>query len=162
MSENEKTNNITPENQGGQISINAQYVKDLSFENPKAPMSLINNKERPNIDVSIDVKAMAIGEDTYEVALTINANAKSGDDKVFITELTYAGVFTLKDVSDAEKEPALLIFCPNLLFPFARRIIADVTRDGGFPPLMLDPIDFASLYAQRAAKAVKDKKELAN
>ncbi len=134
-----------------QIAVNGQYIKDLSFENPGAPQTLANTKERPDIDVSVDVKAGAIGDDIFEVALTLSCKAVAGEEKntLFVCELTYGGVFTIKGVPDAEKEPALLVFCPNLLFPFARRIVADSTRDGGFPPLLLDPIDFGRLYAQR-------------
>ncbi len=139
-----------------QIAVNAQYVKDLSFENPKAPGSLMGNADRPNIDISVDVKAGTAGEDVYEVSLTLTCKATRGEDKsddVFVCELTYAGLFTVKGIADEEKEPALLVFCPSLLFPFARRVIADTTRDGGFPPLMLDPIDFGRLYAQRQQQA---------
>ena len=133
-----------------QIGLNAQYLKDSSFESPKAPASIFNTKERPNIDVNLDVKAQPVGENMFEAALVINATAKNAEEEIiFIAEVTYAGVFTLINVPDEEKEPALLIYCPNLIFPFARRIISDLTRDGGFPPLMLDPIDFAGLYAQR-------------
>jgi len=142
------------------IAINAQYIKDLSFESPQAPNSLMGDKPRPTIDISIDVKASATGtEDIYECVLNINATAKREDHAVFVTELSYAGIFTLQNIPDNEKEPALLIFCPNLLFPFARRVIADTTRDGGFPPHRLDPNDFGALYAQRAQAAQQAKEE---
>lgn len=136
-----------------QIAINAQYVKDLSFESPRAPQSLMEQKERPNIDVNIDVKAANVGENLYEVILTLSATAKVGDDALFVAEVAYAGVFTLMGVEQEEIEPALLIYCPNILFPFARRVVADITRDGSFPPLMLDPIDFGALYVQRKQHA---------
>lgn len=132
-----------------QITINGQYVKDLSFESPRAPKSLVGKQDRPAIDIAIDVKAAALNEESFEVVLHITADAKQGEEPMFLCELAYAGVFSLSNVPEEEREPALLIFCPNLLFPFARRVIADVTRDGGFPPLMLDPIDFARLFAQR-------------
>lgn len=145
------------QNMDKQIAVNAQYVKDLSFENPKAPASLIANPERPNIEATVDVQAAKAGDDVYEVSLKIRASAKRGSDIIFLTELTYAGVFTLKNIPEQEMEPALLIFCPNLIFPFARRVVADVTRDGGFPPLMLDPIDFATLYTKKREAAAQKK-----
>ncbi len=143
-----------------QIFVNTQYVKDLSFENPHAPKSLLATGKKPAIDVTVDVRAKTIGEDLYEVELMMTCKASTENDKgekeaSFLCEVNYGGVFTIKGVTEAEKEPALLIFCPSLLFPFARRIIADSTRDGGFPPLMLDPIDFARLYAQRRAQEKK-------
>ncbi len=144
MSEDKK------ENHSKQISINAQYVKDLSFESPKSPASLTNKAERPNIDIGIDVLANKVGEDIYEVSLVLNAKAKKEEDVIFLAELTYAGVFTVRNIDTAQLEPALLVFCPTMLFPFARRVMADITRDGGFPPLMLDPIDFNHLYQQKA------------
>lgn len=142
-----------------QVAVNAQYIKDFSFENPGAPGSLLAGQENPKIDISVDVRAAAAGDDVYEVTLLVNAKAarqKDGkENNVFLLELSYAGIFTLKGVSDQEREPALLIFCPSILFPFARRIIADATRDGGFPPLMLDPIDFGRIYAQHKSAAVE-------
>lgn len=143
------------ENKQKNISIKAQYVKDLSFESPKGPLNLAASKERPKIDISVDINAKPIQNELFEVNLIINSTAKHGEETAFICELTYSGIFSLTGITDAEKEPALLIFCPSLLFPFARRIIADSTRDGGFVPLMLDPIDFGRLYAQRKAQAQK-------
>ncbi len=139
------------------ISINAQYVKDLSFESPNAPFSL-TAKDAPKIDLGVDVQISGLQDNVYEVSLVIRAEAKAADKNVFLAELTYAGVFTL-DVADAERDGILLVYCPNMLFPFARRIIADATRDGGFPPLMLDPVDFTRLYQQHIEKAAKEKKE---
>ena len=135
-----------------QLRILAQYVKDLSFENPGAPESL-RNAQAPGIDLSIDVQARSVGEGAFEVLLNINANASREDGGVvFITELAYGGLFQLANIADSDREPFLLIECPRLLFPFARRVLADTTRDGGFPPLMLDPVDFAGLYRQQMAK----------
>lgn len=131
------------------IAINGQYVKDLSFENPKSPESLIGQSEQPHIDISVDINAKKINESVFEVSLTITANAKVQDDPLFIADLTYAGLFTLTGIDDAEREGVLMVYCPSLIFPYARRIISDATRDGGFPPLMMDPIDFARLYHQR-------------
>jgi len=132
-----------------QVGILAQYVKDLSFENPAAPQSLQDiATQKPQIDVNVNVNARRIGEEGYEVELSINASAKSGDKNAFVVELTYAGLFGVRNVSDEQLELFLLIECPRLLFPFARRVIADATRDGGFPPLLLEPIDFSILYRQ--------------
>lgn len=134
------------------LRILSQYVKDLSFENPGAPESL-RAAGAPNIDMGIDVQARSLGPDMFEVVLNFSARAERDENTVvFIAELSYAGLFQLSNVSDADREPFLLIECPRLIFPFARRILADITRDGGFPPLMLDPVDFANLYRAQLAK----------
>jgi len=135
---------------GPQIGLIAQYVKDLSFENPNSPATL-QSEERPQIDVTINVNARRVGDEGYEVELKISITAKQGDTNAFIVELVYAGLFGIRNMTDENLEPFLLIECPRLIFPFARRIIADATRDGGFPPLMLDPVDFAYLYQQQRA-----------
>lgn len=135
------------------VAINAQYVKDLSFENPNAPVSLVPPKEQPQIDVSLNLEAKALPNNVYEVTLQITVNAKAAEAQMFIAELAYSGLFTINNIPDDQKELILLIHCPTILFPFARRILADATRDGGFQPLMLEPIDFASLYQQRKQQA---------
>ena len=136
------------------IAVNAQYVKDLSFENPNAPQSLLAGGEAPKIEVSVDVQARALGENRYEVELRITASATRQGVRAFVAEVQYAGLFTLLNFDNDTLRAICLIECPRLLFPFARRIIADVTRDGGFPPLMLEPIDFVALYrSQLAAQA---------
>ncbi|MGK0266545.1 MAG: preprotein translocase subunit SecB [Maricaulis sp.] len=135
-----------------QLRILAQYVKDLSFENPGAPDSL-RQGQAPGIDLAIDVQARTIGDGAFEVMLNINAKAtRDNGDVVFITELAFGGLFQLANVAEADREPFLLIECPRLLFPFARRVLSDATRDGGFPPLMVDPVDFAGLYRQQMVK----------
>jgi preprotein translocase subunit SecB len=134
------------------MKVNMQYVKDLSFENPNSPKSLLQIKDNPEINFQVDLNAQKLNEDNYEVSLNLTAKAHSKDDKefiIFITELVYAGLFTLKNIPQEKIEEVLLIQCPHILFPFARRIIADTTRDGGFPPLMMEPIDFASLYMNK-------------
>jgi preprotein translocase subunit SecB len=128
-----------------QVAILTQYVKDLSFENPNAPASL-QSTEQPRIDVNVAVNAKRAGDNVYEVELKITAKAMTGDDASFIVDLAYAGLFGLSNVPEEALEPFLIIEAPRIIFPFARRIIADSVRDGGFPPLMLDPIDFAALY----------------
>ena len=139
-----------------QLRIVAQYVKDFSFENPGAPDSLRQTAGTPNIDLAIDVQARAVQDGLYEVVLHFEARATRGEgeaaDVVFITELDYGALFQLVNISDQDREPFLLVECPRLIFPFARRTLADATRDGGFPPLMLDPVDFAQLYRQQLAK----------
>ena len=136
---------------GPQIQVLAQYVKDLSFENPAAPISLQGQK--PALEVSVDVQARGLGTDQYEVMIRVRADAKAATQTVFVCELSFAGVFMLKGIPQENVQPLLLIECPRLLFPFARRVIADVTRDGGFPPLLLDPIDFAALYRMQMARS---------
>ncbi|XBQ17200.1 MAG: protein-export chaperone SecB [Oceanicaulis sp.] len=133
------------------IRVMGQYVKDLSFENPNAPESLRGGGQ-PAIDLSVDVRARSLGEDTYEVELLMAAKASREDKPVFIAELTYGGLFQIQNVDDRAREAFLLIECPRIIFPFARRILADATRDGGFPPLMLEPVDFAALYRQQLAR----------
>ncbi len=137
---------------GPSVAINAQYVKDLSFENPNAPTSLTQQKDTPQIEVALDLEAKALQNDVYEITLKINASAKAGETPLFVAELAYSGIFTLAGIDPEQKEMILLIHCPTILFPFARRVLADVTRDGGFQPLMLDPIDFAALYQQRSVE----------
>lgn len=135
-----------------QVAILTQYVKDLSFENPNAPASL-QAEGKPAIDVNVGVNARRANDTMFEVELKISATAKTGDATSFIVDLLYAGLFGLQHVPDEALEPFLIIEAPRILFPFARRIIADCVRDGGFPPLMLDPIDFHSLYMSQRGMA---------
>ncbi|MFN3287526.1 MAG: protein-export chaperone SecB [Sphingomonadaceae bacterium] len=135
-----------------QVRIVAQYIKDLSFENPNAPRSLQGGQEQPRIDVGVNVNARKATDELFEVELKINVGAKTSEMGIFALELLYAGLFALKNVPDEALEPFLIVEAPRLIFPFARRIIADATRDGGFAPLMLDPIDFASMYLSRIAQ----------
>jgi preprotein translocase subunit SecB len=141
----------TLQGSAAQIQVLAQYVKDLSFENPAAPMSLQGQK--PALEVGVDVQARGLGVDQYEVMIRVRADAKSANQTVFVCEVTYAGVFMLKNITPENIQPVLLIECPRQLFPFARRVVADLTRDGGFPPLLLDPIDFMTLYRAQLAQA---------
>ncbi len=134
-----------------QLHMLAQYVKDLSFENPGAPDSLSATKGSPKIDVSVDVQAKRRSNTEFEVALKLSATAKRDEDVIFITELVYAGLFQMTNIPEEQIQPIVLIECPRLIFPFARRVLADATRDGGFPPLLIDPIDFVGLYQQQMA-----------
>lgn len=133
------------------FTVKGQYVKDLSFENPHAPGSLMLSNSKPAIDVNVDLKAQKIQDDLYEMTLRISARAIADNNTLFLVELAYAGIFQLQNTPAERVEPIILIDCPFVLFPFARRVISDVTRDGGFPPLMLDPIDFHALYQQNKA-----------
>jgi preprotein translocase subunit SecB len=134
------TNNLQ-----GSVIINAQYIKDLSFENPRAPESLMEN-EKPNINIDLDVKADHIHDEMFEVIISVSIRAIT-DNTTFVIDLSYAGLFTLTDVPDQNaREIILLVHCANILFPYVRRVISDITRDGGFPPLMLAPVDFMGLY----------------
>lgn len=136
----------------------AQYIKDLSFENPNAPASLGPQAQGPNIAISVNVNAKALSETDYEVELVLEGKAGDAPNVLFSFELVYAGIFRLQNVPQDHSAPVVMIECPRLLFPFARQIVADAVRNGGFPPLFIDPIDFAALYRERvndlAAKEV--------
>lgn len=136
-----------------QLFINAQYIKDLSFENPRAPQSLTQQTSQPSVEINVDVKAHTMGPDTYEVELSINASAKTQDETLFIVELVYGAVVTARGVPQELLSPVILVETPRLMFPFARNIIAETTRDGGFPPLLINPIDFAELLRRNGAAA---------
>jgi preprotein translocase subunit SecB len=136
-----------------QLFINAQYVKDLSFENPRAPQSLLQQKAQPEVSLDVDVKARNLGPDLFEVALTISAEAKAEGETAFIVQLTYCGVVSAQNATPDMLTAMILIETPRLLFPFARNVIATATRDGGFPPLLINPIDFAALVRREQEKA---------
>jgi preprotein translocase subunit SecB len=143
-----------PMNAPPAIRVLAQYVKDMSFENPSAPGSLREGAQ-PKIDLQLDVNARAMEDGSvFEVALRTTARSDRDDQTLFVVELVYAGLFQFANVPNDALEPLLLAECPRLLFPFARQIIADATRNGGYPPLMLDPVDFGALYmSQRAGQS---------
>jgi preprotein translocase subunit SecB len=131
------------------FKILGQYLKDFSFENPNAPASLAPQQNQPDINIAVNVNARNLGPSEFEVELHLNAKATGGGHVVFAAELLYAGIFRLENFPKNVLQAAVLIECPRMLFPFARQIMADATRNGGFPPLMLDPIDFAQMYQQR-------------
>ena len=142
--------------QGPAIRVLSQYIKDLSFENPGATV-----QAQPNIELGIDVGAAPKQgqEGVFEVGLKLKARAGTQDTALFILEMDYAGTFQLQGFGANDIEPILLIECPRILFPFARRIIADISAEGGFPPLRIDPVDFGALYntqKQRAAAAAAE------
>jgi len=132
--------------------INAQYLKDISFENPKAPNSLKKFSEDPKIQVDVDVKSKPLNQesnDIFEVELIIKAETKSSGESLFIIEASYCGIFTVENAKDELLDKILLIECPKFLFPFLRSTLAFCTREGGFPPLMISPVDFATMYDQK-------------
>lgn len=131
------------------LVINAQYIKDLSFENPRAPVSLLQ-PQTPELQVNVDVRAGALGGDRFEVVLVIHARATTKNETLFVVELAYGAAVTLTNLRQEDMPQALLVETPRLLFPFARAIIADATRDGGFPPVFLQPINFSELLRRQA------------
>ena len=135
-----------------QFAVLMQYVKDLSFENPNAP-AVYQWQGQPNIDVQVNIGTQVAGENVHEVVLKIDVTARAAEGVAFRVDLLYAGLFGLRNIPAEQMQPALLAEAPRLLFPFARRAVADAVSEGGFPPLLLDPIDFAALYMQRAAQA---------
>lgn len=134
------------------LNVLAQYVKDFSFENPHAPNSLRSREKSPEIAINVNVNTNTMDDNNFEVELKLEAKALAGEEMVFNTELIYAGIFRLQGIPAEAMQAALLIECPRILFPFARQIISEATRNGGFPPLMIDPIDFARLFQSRAAE----------
>ncbi|SKA35444.1 protein-export chaperone SecB [Consotaella salsifontis] len=136
------------------LNILTQYIKDFSFESPNSPGVLRTQARAPGINIGVNVGAnpVAGSEGEYDVKLTLNARAGEGDNTFFLVELEYGGIFRLQNFPQEHVLPVLFIECPRLLFPFARQVIADITRNAGFPPLMIDPIDFAALFAQRLAE----------
>jgi preprotein translocase subunit SecB len=136
-----------------QLNVLAQYIKDFSFENPNAPRSLQPSQQQPSINLQINVNANALAGSDIEVELKIEGKADAAGSVLFAFDLVYAGVFRIQNVPQNDVHPIVMIECPRLLFPFAREIVASAVRNGGFPPLMIDPIDFVSLYRQKIAEA---------
>jgi len=147
-----KTEPANGEQMAPAMNILAQYVKDFSFENPHAPASLRPRDKSPEINININVNPNAMSETDFEVELKLDAKATDGDEVLFNVELVYAGIFRFSGMKQEMLQMAVLIEAPRLLFPFARQIMADATRNGNFPPLMIDPVDFAQLFQQRMAQ----------
>ena len=154
-----ETNDIDSTTQGNgadsmpQIGLIAQYVKDLSFENPNSP-GVYQAQVQPRIDIQVNIGSSAVAEDVHEVAMKLEVRAIGENDQTaFAVELIYAGLFGIRNVPAEQLQPFLFGEAPRLLFPFARRIVAEVVRDGNFPPLLLDPIDFGAMYMQQAQQA---------
>ena len=144
--------NETPTEAAGQqnataatFTINAQYVKDLSFENPNIP-GLLTLEAEPSVEMNIDVKGSNLDNDFYEVVLTLSCKGSSGETTLFVAELSYASLISLNDVPEEQVQRILFVECPILMFPFARNIIADATRDGGYPPILMQPVDFQAIF----------------
>jgi preprotein translocase subunit SecB len=152
MSETDLAQDADQAPDGPGIRILAQFIRDLSFENPRAPETLRGGAAQPQIDLGVEMNARGREDGYFEVDLKLSAKAMREDGPLFVVELLYGGVFQISGVPAEEIEPVLLIECPRYLFPFARRIIADVSAEGGYPPFMLDPIDFAGVYAARKAQ----------
>jgi preprotein translocase subunit SecB len=135
------------------VRIMAQFIRDLSFENPRAPDSLRAGMSQPQIDLGVEMNARSRKDGLFEVDLKLSATAQRDDETVFQVELVYGGLFQVTGVTDADLELVLMVECPRYLFPFARRMISDLTSEGGFPPLRLEPIDFAQIYLARKAQS---------
>jgi preprotein translocase subunit SecB len=136
-----------------QLNVLGQYIKDFSFENPNAPRSLAPTQTQPAINIQINVNVAQLSESDFEVSLKLEGKADSSGTVLFAFDLTFAGVFRVQNVPQQTLHPLVMIECPRLLFPFAREIVATAVRNGGFPPLLLDPVDFVALYQQRLAQA---------
>ena len=135
-----------------QLNVVAQYIKDFSFENPNAPQSLTAGRQPPQIGIQINVDAKPLSDTDIEVTLKLEGKAEIGGNLMFSFELEFAGVFRIQNVPQESLNAVVLIECPRLLFPFAREIIATAVRNGGFPPLLLDPVDFVGLYRQKMSE----------
>lgn len=142
-----------------QLDVNAQFIKDLSFENPQILKMLQSGEPLPEIDIKINVTHNALeAQDTHEVCLIVHAKGTKNGTEVFLLELAYAGIFTIKNIDPTLLHPVLMIECPRILFPYVRNVVSDVTRDGGYPPLLLKPVDFADLYRMRLEQMTAEPK----
>ena len=135
-----------------QLVVHAQYIKDLSFENPNAPNVLTEDTGQPDVEIGVNVGASMIGNGQFEVLLNLSAKAKADDTALFLVDLTYAGIVSAPDTAEADLNPLIMIEAPRLLFPFARAIVSDMTRDGGFMPLNIQPVDFVAVYQHNLAR----------
>ncbi|WP_371396581.1 protein-export chaperone SecB [Fretibacter rubidus] len=155
-----ETEAVEAQQGGPMLSVLAQYTKDQSFENPNAPESLRTGMAAPEISINIEIGRQMLADDTVEVVLMLRADARRGEQVAFIAELEYAGLFAFQNVNVDEIQPLILIECPRLLFPFARQIMAQMTQNGGYPPIMLEPPDFAAMFREelmrRAASETKN------
>jgi len=135
------------------IHAHAQYIKDLSFENPLAIEAVTGEPLSPQVNLDCSVEYQKLSDDAYEVVLSLEARAIRDDKTVFLVAVEYAGLFSINNIAEDHIEPVLYIQCPSLLFPFARSIVANTTKDGGYPPLLIDIIDFATLYQHQLSQA---------
>ncbi len=132
-----------------QAQVVGQYIKDLSFENPNVNRLMEGPGEAPNMKLEVNVGANRVGTDLYESAIDFKAHATNKQGVIYDLEIVYAGLFRVQNLPEAALEPFLLVNCPTIIFPFLRRLVADISREGGFPPLLLDPIDFGGLFMRR-------------
>lgn len=156
MAENDLETEAGLADEGPIMSVITQYIKDISFENPNAPASLNPELPQPTVELGINVQARALNEENFEIELRIQTTAKHEDETAFIVELVYGGLFLIKNFPPEAVEMMCMIECPRLLFPFARRVVSDITRDGGFSPLQLDPIDFAGLFQAHKSQEAEE------
>lgn len=154
--ENENTNGADGQPAGPMLQVLAQYTKDMSFENPNAPNSLRSNLPAPGVNINIEIGRQMLGDDTVEVVLMLKADARRDDEVAFIAEVEYAGLFAFSGVGVEEIQPLIMIECPRLLFPFARQIMAEITQNGGFPPIMLEPPDFAAMFREEMMRRAQE------
>lgn len=140
-----------------QVQLVGQYIKDLSFENPNVSKLGELKGENPDLRFEVNVNAQRVGPDTYESAIHFHGNASGKIGVIYDMEVVYAGLFRIQNIPEEAIEPFMLVNCPTLIFPFLRRIVADVTRDGGFPPLLLDPMDFGALFMRRKQQEAAEK-----
>jgi preprotein translocase subunit SecB len=150
------TNGGPPEDQQPQLNVVAQYIKDFSFENPNAPQSMMPSQEAPQIGIQINVNAAPLSDSEIEVVLKLDGKAEMAGKLMFRFDLEFGGVFRIRNVPQESLNAIVLIECPRLLFPFAREIIATAVRNGGFPPLLLDPVDFVALYRRKMEQVQPD------
>ena len=153
---NGETDALPAATDGPQLFVNLQYIKDFSFENPRAPQSLMEQPAQPEVAINVDVTAHNLNPDAYEVVLTINVTARLQEEPVFLVELVYAAVVTIRNAPEPILASLILVETPRIIFPFARAVIANATRDGGFPPLMINPIDFAELLRRQQSSPQPD------
>lgn len=142
----------TPASDRPALFLRAQYIKDLSFENPRAPASLFAMKENPTMEVGVNLGAQRLDDNVFEIAIQINVRATAEKTTVFLIDVVYAGVVEVQNIPENELESILFINAAQLVYPFARRVVADVTRDGGFPPVALEPLDFSAMYHNNRTK----------
>lgn len=150
----DQTNSADATAEGGQPAIHclSQYVKDLSFENPNAIEAMAEDAGAPDVAINVQINTKKIQDTVHEVTLSIDGKATRGGKHLFLLEMHYAGLFNIQNIPAEHIEPVLYIHCTTLLFPFARQIVADVTRNGGYPPLLLNPVDFNQLYLSQVAR----------
>jgi preprotein translocase subunit SecB len=141
------------------LSLIGQYIRDLSFESPGAPGSILLGQGNPSFSVGINVGVRKQADEVYAVEISLNAKADRDNAVLFNVELVYGGVYRIRNVPDQQLPQVLMIECPRLIFPFARQVLASVTQQGGFPPLMMEPVDFAQVYLQNVAQAQQQQQQ---